>query len=88
MESGNTGGVQRRISKLLRVLVVGGAAMAASCASVKGHKSGVGPAASGGAAGTSSATQSSGAADAGTPPRNESSDPGETYHPNADAMTW
>ena len=76
MESGNTGGVQRRISKLLRVLVVGGAAMAASCASVKGHKSGEGPAAS------------AGAADAGTPPRNESSDPGETYHPNADAMTW
>jgi len=63
---------------------VGGAAVAASCASVKGHKSGVDPAASGGAAGT----QSSGAVDAGTPPRNESSDPNETYHPNADAMTW
>ena len=88
MESGNTGGAQRRISKLLRVLVVGGAAMTASCASVKGQKSGVGPAANAGAAGTSSAEQSSGAADAGTPPRNESSDPSETYHPNADAMTW
>ena len=88
MESGNTGGVQRRVSKLLRVLVVGGAAMAASCASVKGHKSGVDPAASGGASGTSSAKESSGAADAGTPARNEPSDPSETYHPNADAMTW